>query len=141
MGKSEIIADGNSDFVSARHYNIRNVAFSDNLQFNFSTGRRAIKSLHTTLRLLPQHDFFQTLFHFGWSQYDLKYVPKDLALMEFHLDEATSAQFPDFVWAVVSKDLLSTIKEDRWDLVRHPLVISGISLLIPRECADVHQDD
>jgi hypothetical protein len=97
--KPTLVQDGNSDF------------------FNFSTGRRAVRSLHTVFRMLPRHDFFQGIYQFAYSNYDLKYRPEDRVQLEFALDDAACAQFPDFVWAVVAKDELSHIRDERWDLV------------------------
>jgi hypothetical protein len=65
----------------------------------------------------PRHDLFQLIFHFAWSQYDLTYRSEDRLQLEFLLDETASAAIPDFVWAVVAKDELSTIKNKRWDMV------------------------
>jgi hypothetical protein len=97
--KNTLVRDGNSDF------------------FNYSTGRRAVRSLHTIFRMLPRHDLFQVIYHFAYSNYDLKYRPEDRLQLEFALDDTASAQFPDFVWAVVAKDELSSIRDERWDLV------------------------
>jgi hypothetical protein len=97
MGKDELTQDGNSDF------------------YNFSTGRRNLISLHTVFTLKPRHDIFQRIFQIGRSLVDLDYRVKDDITLDFRL--APNALPNDFVWAVVAKDELSTIKKERWDLV------------------------
>lgn len=82
--------------------------------FNFSTGRRAITSLHSVFTLRPRHDFLQILFQFAWALQDLNYHPKDELELDFKL--ASDAGVPDFVFAVVAKDELVTIRDKRWDL-------------------------
>jgi hypothetical protein len=94
-----LIEDGRSDF------------------FNFSTGRRNVTSLHTIFTLRPRHDFFQWLYQTGKTFVDLQYRPIDEIQLDFKL---TSGALPhDFVWAVVAKDELMSVKDGRWDLVRH----------------------
>ncbi|KAG6378534.1 DUF1682-domain-containing protein [Boletus reticuloceps] len=68
--------------------------------FVFSTGRRAVASLHTFL----------------WQLYDLRYQPRDHLTLDFLLDADAAAALPDFVWAVINKSELTTIKDNRWDL-------------------------
>ncbi|CAL1700641.1 unnamed protein product [Somion occarium] len=88
--------DGNSDF------------------FAFSTGRRGVRSLHTTFTLRPRHDLFQWVYQFVWGFVQLDYKVGDEVELDFTLRE--SANIPECVWAVVSKDELKTIKNKRWDL-------------------------
>ncbi|EGO27566.1 hypothetical protein SERLADRAFT_461258 [Serpula lacrymans var. lacrymans S7.9] len=94
--KGGLISDGYTDF------------------FNFSTGRRTVASLHTVFTLRPRHDLLQMIYQFGWTLYDLRYQPQDDLVLDFKL--APDAAVPDFVWAVVAKDELVYIKENRWDL-------------------------
>lgn len=47
---------------------------------------------------------------------DLQYRPQDDLQLDFKL--FPSALPYDFVWGLVAKDELLTIKNDRWDLVR-----------------------
>ncbi|KAF9462667.1 hypothetical protein BDZ94DRAFT_1194336 [Collybia nuda] len=96
LGKTGLTSDGNSDL------------------FNFSTGRRNVASLHTVFTLRPRHDPFQFLFQFGRTLVDLQYRPKDDIQLDFKLSSGALPQ--DFVWAVVAKDELLSIKDDRWDL-------------------------
>jgi hypothetical protein len=83
--------------------------------FVFSTGRRALASLHTVLALRPRQDPLHWLFQSLWQLYDLRYHPRDRLSLDFLLD---APAFPDFVWAIVNKSELTTIKDARWDLVR-----------------------
>jgi hypothetical protein len=85
--------------------------------FVFSTGRRAVASLHTVFALRPRHDFFQFAFQFIWGLVDLLYSPKDQVTLDFKLHDVTAASVPEFVWALVAKDEANSIKKDRWDLV------------------------
>ncbi|EIW61942.1 DUF1682-domain-containing protein [Trametes versicolor FP-101664 SS1] len=87
--------DGNSDF------------------FAFSTGRRALTSLHTTFTLRPRHDLFQTIFHFVRGLVELDYKVYDAVELEFTFREGAA---PETVWAVVAKDELKKIRDERWDL-------------------------
>ncbi|TFY60890.1 hypothetical protein EVG20_g7256 [Dentipellis fragilis] len=91
-----LVADGYSDF------------------FNFSTGRRAIASLHTVFTLRPRHDLFQLIYQFGWGMADLNYAPQDDVELDFKLQ--SDVAIPDFIWAIVAKDELKSIKDGRWDL-------------------------
>ncbi|KAK7695823.1 hypothetical protein QCA50_000461 [Cerrena zonata] len=88
--------DGNSDF------------------FGFSTGRRGIKSLHTTLTLRPRHDFFQWVYQLVWGLVQLDYKVADEVELDFTLKDGTAV--PECVWAVVAKEELRGIKNNRWDL-------------------------
>ncbi|KAJ7283631.1 hypothetical protein C8J57DRAFT_1293105 [Mycena rebaudengoi] len=90
------VQDGHSDF------------------FNFSTGRRSVASLHTIFALRPRHDFFQWAFQTLRTFVDLQYRPKDDLQLDFKLLPDVLPH--DFVWAIVSKDELLFVKDDRWDL-------------------------
>ncbi|KAK2466227.1 hypothetical protein APHAL10511_001869 [Amanita phalloides] len=91
-----LITDGYSDF------------------FAFSTGRCNVASLHTIFKLRPRHDFLQWAFQTARTFIDLDHNPKDNIQLDFKLAPGTFAY--DLVWAVVAKDELRTIKNDRWDL-------------------------
>jgi hypothetical protein len=104
--------------------------------FQHATGRRGITSLHTVFRFIPRHDLFQIAFTYGRTLYDLRYDPKDEILLDFKL--ATSPNDTQgFVWGLISKDSLPTIKNERWDLVRlmvdlHELVVKSLCRLSRR---------
>ncbi|KIK68153.1 hypothetical protein GYMLUDRAFT_36991 [Collybiopsis luxurians FD-317 M1] len=91
-----LVRDGHSDF------------------FTFSTGRRNVASLHTIFKLRPYHDFLQTAYQTVWSLVDLQYNPRNVLQFDFKL--LPSALPHDFVWAIVDKDELKKIRDDRWDL-------------------------
>lgn len=84
--------------------------------FNFSTGRRNIASLHTIFILRPRHDFFQWAFQTGRTFVDLQYRPRDNLQLDFKL--SSGALNENFVFAIVAKDELLSVKDGRWDLVR-----------------------
>ncbi|KAJ7638833.1 hypothetical protein FB45DRAFT_903981 [Roridomyces roridus] len=114
------IQDGYSDFV------------------NFSTGRRNIASLHTIFAMKPRHDLLQYCFQLGRTFIDLHYRPQDDLQLDFKLSPDALAH--DFVWAVVSKDELRWVKDNRWDLTftktsEHSGVASKFSVM--SEFADV----
>ena len=84
--------------------------------FQFSTGRRAVASLHTVFTLRPRHDFFQYAYEVlrGFVDLDLKIV--DEVELDFTFQD--TANVPECVWAIVVKDELKSIKANRWDVVR-----------------------
>ncbi|KIM67976.1 hypothetical protein SCLCIDRAFT_1210131 [Scleroderma citrinum Foug A] len=119
---SGLISDGPSDF------------------FVFSTGRRAIASLHTALTLLPRQDPLQLIWQYAWSAYDLRYEPFDVLTFDFTLDADAAAAIPDCIWAVARKSELTSIRNSRWDLTftrttDHPSL--GPALAVLSEFADV----
>ncbi|KAJ7276423.1 hypothetical protein B0H12DRAFT_1227556 [Mycena haematopus] len=100
--------------------------------FNFSTGRRNVASLHTIFTLRPRHDFFQWAFQTGRTFIDLQYRPVDDLQLDFKLLPGTLPH--EFVWAIVSKDELLSVKTDRWDLTwtkttENPAVPSKFSVM------------
>lgn len=120
---SGLVSDGPSDF------------------FVFSTGRRAISSLHTVLALRPRHDLLQFIWQYLWSAYDLRYEPFDALTFDFTLGSDAAAATPDFIWAVMRKSELTVIRDQRWDLqtftrtANHPGLDS--TLFVMSEFADV----
>ena len=95
--------------------------------FNFSTGRRNIASLHTVFTLRPRHDFFQWAFQTGRTFVDLQYRPRDDIQLDFKL--SPGALNENFVFAIVAKDELLSVKDGRWDLVRTLILISYMFFL------------
>lgn len=89
--------------------------------FLFSTGRRNVQSLHTVFTFIPRHDLFQLILTYGWTLYDLRYSPNNDVTLDFKLGtkgKAPAGVGAPFVWAIVEKDELNTIRSARWDLVR-----------------------
>ncbi|TFY80349.1 hypothetical protein EWM64_g3665 [Hericium alpestre] len=118
-----LTADGYSDF------------------FNFSTGRRVVASLHTVFTLRPRHDLLQMIYQFIWGLSDLTYAPQDEIELDFKLHSNTTV--PDFIWAIVAKEELRSIKSDRWDLTwtrttDHPSLTGPLSVM--SEFADVTEN-
>ncbi|TBU32753.1 DUF1682-domain-containing protein [Dichomitus squalens] len=95
-----LVADGNSDF------------------FAFSTGRRALTSLHTTFTLRPRHDLLQIIYQFGRGIVELDYNVYDKVELEFTFREPVGKEgvVPEAVWAIVAKDEMKQLRNDRWDL-------------------------
>lgn len=95
--------------------------------FQFSTGRRNIKSLHTVFTFLPRHDLLQLIATYAWTLYDLRYNPNDDVTLDFKLGTIgkDSSHATGFVWAIIDKEELNYIKNRRWDLVR--IVINAIT--------------
>lgn len=89
--------------------------------FNFSTGRRNVASLHTIFTMCPRHDFFQWAFQTGRTFVDLQYRPSDDLQLDFKL--SSGALNESFVFAIVAKDELLSVKNGRWDLVRALVLI------------------
>ena len=88
--------------------------------FAFSTGRRALTSLHTTFTLRPRHDLFQCIYQLGRGLVELDYQVSDIVELEFTFREPVGKDgaVPECVWAVVAKDEMKRIRNDRWDMVR-----------------------
>ncbi|KAH9853455.1 DUF1682-domain-containing protein [Lenzites betulinus] len=86
--------------------------------FIFSTGRRALTSLHTTFTLRPRHDLFQYIFQTLRGLVELDYKVYDELELEFTFREPAGKEgaVPECVWAVVAKDAMKTIRNERWDL-------------------------
>jgi Protein of unknown function (DUF1682) len=106
--------------------------------FNFSTGRRNIASLHTIFTLRPRHDFFQWAFQTGRTFIDLQYRPRDDLQLDFKL--SSGALHENFVFAIVAKDELLSVKNGRWDLVGILILIPQNYLNLPFFFTDIHQD-
>ena len=104
--------------------------------YTFSTGRRALASLHTTTALLPRHDALLTTFNFLWTLYDLTYTPRDEIQLDFTLLPGNPT--PPFVWGIIKKDEMAQLRRARWDLVR--VLVPGAVPPVLRTRADFHQD-
>lgn len=95
--------------------------------FNFSTGRRGVLSLHTIFTLRPRHDLLQMAFQSLWGLQDLRYRPTDELELDFKLAPEAGGS-SDYVFAIVSKDEMNTIRDNRWDLVCSISSSSGLYL-------------
>lgn len=83
--------------------------------FNYSTGRRGLLSLHTTISLLPRHDALLSIYNFLWTLIDFTYTPRD----EIQLDFTLHPNVPTlpFVWGIIKKEEMAEMRRNRWDLV------------------------
>ena len=99
---AQSLRDGNSDF------------------FAFSTGRRGLTSLHTVFTLRPRHDPFQYFYQIARSFIELDYKVTDTVELEFKFKEPVGKDgaVPECVWAIVAKDEMKRLRNERWDLVR-----------------------
>ncbi len=98
-------------------------------------------SLHTTFTLRPRHDLFQVVYHFARGIIELDYTVYDRVELEFTFREPSGKEspVPDCVWAIVAKDEMKRLRNDRWDMVRRKFrARSGEVVLIAR--TDLHQD-
>ncbi|GJJ07468.1 hypothetical protein Clacol_001670 [Clathrus columnatus] len=82
--------------------------------FNYSTGRRGLRALHTTAQLRPRQDALSMLIDFCWTLYDLKYTPKDEIQLDFTLQPSSGT--PGLVWAIIKKDEMTNMRRERFDL-------------------------
>jgi hypothetical protein len=109
--------------------------------FQHATGRRGVTSLHTVFTFIPRHDLFQIAFTYGWVLYDLRYNPQDEVLLDFRLATGPN-DTQGFVWGIISKDCLPTIKNERWDLVSLSAVLRSTLLnFIPDPYEDARKID
>lgn len=107
--------------------------------FNFSTGRRNVASLHTIFTLQPRHDFLQWAFQTGKTLIDLHYRPADDIQLDFKLFK--NALPDNFVWAIIAKDELLSVKDGRWDLVcPFTLALTNTPLIPSCLTTDVRKD-
>lgn len=88
----------------------------------YSSGRRALSSLHTVFTLRPRHDLFQYLYQVVRGLVELNYTVYDKVELTFTFREPVGKEgaVPECVWAIVAKDEMSQLRTERWDLVRRP---------------------
>ncbi|CAD6567438.1 MAG: hypothetical protein TREMPRED_003625 [Tremellales sp. Tagirdzhanova-0007] len=93
------------------------------LHLLYSSGRRNVLCLHTTLTLLPLHDLVGLLYRFGRSIVDPTHDISEGILFELTLGRGDAGLQSESVgvWAVVDKDSMRQTREKRWDLVGGPL--------------------
>ncbi|KAF7790803.1 hypothetical protein EIP86_001760 [Pleurotus ostreatoroseus] len=82
--------------------------------FAFSTGRRAVSSLHTVFTMRPRHDFFQFAYQTLRGFVDLDWKVVDEVELDFTFQD--NGNVPECIWAIVAKDELKGIKASRWDM-------------------------
>jgi hypothetical protein len=76
-------------------------------------------SLHTTVTLLPIHDFFGLIIHFGRTVIEPNYDGAEGIVFDLTMGKGAEGFQGEGagVWAVVDKDAMRETKEKRWDLV------------------------
>ena len=89
------------------------------LHLLYSTGRRNVLCLHTTLSLLPYHDVAGLLMHVGKSILDPTYDGSEGIVFELTLGRGDAGIQSEGVgvWALVDKGVMRQTREKRWDLV------------------------
>lgn len=75
----------------------------------------------------PRHDLFQYIFQLGRQIMDLQFRPTDTLELDFAL--APGVLPSDFVFGIVSKGELVTVKDGRWDLVCFSFLIYDLVLI------------
>ncbi|KAG8966931.1 hypothetical protein FRC03_011002 [Tulasnella sp. 419] len=85
--------------------------------FLYSTGRKGVAYLHTIFAMLPRHDLAQVLFQFAQSLIYLEYAPKDDITLDFTLAPSVTPTAQGFVWGIVHKNEITTMRKNRWDLL------------------------
>jgi hypothetical protein len=103
--------------------------------FAFSTGRRNVQSLHTIFTFLPFHDLFQFMFTYLWTLYDLRYSPSSDVTLDFKLgtkETHPAGNAQPFIWAIVDKEEMISIKAKRWDLTLTKT--QDMNASVPKSC-------
>jgi hypothetical protein len=91
----------------------------------YSSGRRNVLSLHTTLKLLPLHDPVSLITDTIKSIIEPTHDASEVLLFDFTLGRGeTGRQGENLgVWSIVDKGAMRETKATRWDLVRCPGVL------------------
>jgi len=89
------------------------------LHLLYSTGRRNVLCLHTTLSLTPIHDLMSLFTHLGKAVFEPTFDSHEVLVFDFTLGRGESGlQGEGFgVWGIVDKTSLRDTKDKRWDLV------------------------
>lgn len=95
------------------------VSSGPSLHLLYSTGRRNVLSLHTTLTLYPLHDLAGLLFSVGRSIVEPTFDASEGFLFGSTLGRGEAGFQGEGVgvWALVDKGVMRQTKEKRWDLV------------------------
>lgn len=92
---------------------------SSALHLLYSTGRRNLLCLHTTITLLPLHDLIGLVIQFGKSIIEPTNDVSEGLVFQYTLGRGSEGLQGEGVgvWAVVDKGALRETKSKRWDLV------------------------
>jgi len=89
------------------------------LHLLYSSGRRNVLCLHTTITLLPVHDIAGLVTHFGRAIIEPTYDGSEAIQFELTLGRGDNGLQNEGVgvWAIVDKGAMRQTREKRWDLV------------------------
>lgn len=95
------------------------VSSGPGLHLLYSTGRRNMLCMHTTLTLTPIHDVVALGMHFGKAIIEPTYDASETLIFNITLGRGEAGlQGEAFgVWAIVAKNAMRETREKRWDLV------------------------
>lgn len=87
----------------------------------YSSGRRNVLALHTTLKLLPIHDPMSLILETFKSIIEPTHDISEVLLFNFTLGRGEVGRQGENlgVWSVVDKGAMRETKANRWDLVRY----------------------
>lgn len=95
------------------------VPSSSALHLLYATGRRNVLALHATLTLLPYHDIITLVYEFAWSIIEPTADISEGFTFGLTLGRGAAGLQGEGlgVWALVNKNSLKKVKEQRYDLV------------------------
>lgn len=95
------------------------VSSSPSQHLVYSSGRRNLLSLHTTLRLLPYHDPMNLILETFKSIVEPTHDISEGLLFNFTLGRGEMGRQGEGlgVWSIVDKGAMRDVKATRWDLV------------------------
>jgi hypothetical protein len=101
------------------------------LHLLYSTGRRNVLCLHTTLTLTPLHDIVSLVTHFGKSIIDPTYDGSEMIIFDLTLGRGSEGLQGEGlgVWALVDKSAMRGTREKRWDLVSQSIPLISLRSL------------
>ncbi|ORY28325.1 hypothetical protein BCR39DRAFT_449594, partial [Naematelia encephala] len=106
-------------FLATQFSNTRDLVSSGpTLHLLYSTGRRNVLFLHSTLNLLPFHDVAGLVTHFGKMIIEPTYDGAEQITFDLTLGKGEEGKQGEGlgVWAVVDKGVMRNVREQRWDL-------------------------
>ena len=97
------------------------VSSSPSQHLLYSSGRRNMLSLHTTLKLMPFHDPMTLILDTFKSVVEPTHDNSETLLFNFTLGRGEQGRQGEGlgVWSIVDKSAMRETKSKRWDLVSH----------------------
>ncbi|KAL1411050.1 hypothetical protein Q8F55_001997 [Vanrija albida] len=116
-------------------------ASSSALWLLYATGRRNVLALHATLTLLPYHDILTLLFELTWSIIEPTYDVGEGLVFNLTLGRGNAGLQGEGlgVWALVNKNSLKKVKEQRYDL-SFPRLHESASVPVTHTVFSEHSD-